>query len=164
MAGLVVAAFLLSMGNKPKACVSHIARLLSASDARLNAATSAPWKYKILALSFALLMAYLLFCAVMCAIAASGQGDGAFGIMLFSIIITYGGTRLLLCCWRPERIDNGLQYTCSRACSRSIRGTCSRASSRTCSSRPHTSTSSTSSPSATSMMCALSSPPLPPSL
>lgn len=69
MAGLIVAAFLLSMGNKPKA---------------------APWKYKILALSFALLMCYMLFCAVMCAIAASNQGGGAYSIMLFSIIATYG--------------------------------------------------------------------------
>ncbi|GJE97749.1 glycosyltransferase family 2 protein [Phanerochaete sordida] len=69
MAGLIIAAFLLSMGNKPKA---------------------APWKYKTLALSFALLMGYMLYCAVMCAIAASRQGDGAYSVMLFSIIATYG--------------------------------------------------------------------------
>ncbi|EKM54206.1 glycosyltransferase family 2 protein [Phanerochaete carnosa HHB-10118-sp] len=69
MGGLIIAAFLLSMGNKPKA---------------------APWKYKILALSFALLMGYLLFCAVMCAIAAARQGGSANSLMLFSIIATYG--------------------------------------------------------------------------
>lgn len=55
---------------------------------------SAHWKYKTLALSFALLMCYMLFCAVMCAIAASKQGDRAYSIMIFSIIITYGGISL----------------------------------------------------------------------
>ncbi|KAI0690108.1 glycosyltransferase family 2 protein [Cytidiella melzeri] len=69
MAGLVVSAFLISMGNKPKA---------------------APWKYLTLAILFALLMVYLIFCAIMCAIRASKQGDGAYSIMLFSIIVTYG--------------------------------------------------------------------------
>jgi chitin synthase len=44
-----------------------------------------------LAILFALLMVYLLFCAVMCAIGASKQGDSAYSIMLFSIIVTYGG-------------------------------------------------------------------------
>ncbi|KAI0339791.1 hypothetical protein BDW22DRAFT_1431288 [Trametopsis cervina] len=69
MAGLVISAFLISMGNKPKA---------------------AQWKYMSLAILFALLMAYLIFCAVMCAIRASTQGGGAYSIMLFSIIVTYG--------------------------------------------------------------------------
>ena len=40
-------------------------------------------------------MCYMLFCAVMCAISASGQGDNAYSIMLFSIICTYGGAWLL---------------------------------------------------------------------
>ena len=40
-------------------------------------------------------MCYLLFCAVMCAITASHQGDGAYSVMLFSIIATYGGTPAL---------------------------------------------------------------------
>lgn len=45
----------------------------------------------MLTILLALLMCYMLFCAVMCAIAASGQGGGAYTVMLFSIIVTYGG-------------------------------------------------------------------------
>ncbi|KAI8972260.1 hypothetical protein BD414DRAFT_500722 [Trametes punicea] len=69
MAGLVIACFLFSMGNKPKA---------------------ARWKYKICALIFAVLMVYVIFCAVMCSIQAAYQGGTAYRVMLFSIIMTYG--------------------------------------------------------------------------
>ncbi|KAI8993118.1 chitin synthase-domain-containing protein, partial [Trametes punicea] len=69
MAGLVIACFLFSMGNKPKA---------------------AEWKYKICALIFAVLMVYVIFCAVMCSIQAAYQGGTAYRVMLFSIIMTYG--------------------------------------------------------------------------
>ncbi|CDO75678.1 Glycosyltransferase Family 2 protein [Trametes cinnabarina] len=69
MAGLVIACFLFSMGNKPKA---------------------ARWKYKICTLIFAVLMVYVVFCAVMCSIQAAVQGGAAYRIMLFSIILTYG--------------------------------------------------------------------------
>ncbi|KAI9060296.1 glycosyltransferase family 2 protein [Trametes sanguinea] len=69
MAGLVIACFLFSMGNKPKA---------------------ARWKYKICTLIFAVLMVYVIFCAVMCSIQAAYQGGAAYRIMLFSIILTYG--------------------------------------------------------------------------
>ncbi|EIW63419.1 uncharacterized protein TRAVEDRAFT_69433 [Trametes versicolor FP-101664 SS1] len=69
MGGLVIACFLFSMGNKPKA---------------------AKWKYKICTIVFAVLMAYVIFCAIECAIQASYQGGPAYRIMLFSIIMTYG--------------------------------------------------------------------------
>ncbi|TFK90049.1 glycosyltransferase family 2 protein [Polyporus arcularius HHB13444] len=69
MAGLVIACFLFSMGNKPKA---------------------ARWKYKICTLIFAALMVYVIFAAVMCSVQAAKQGGAAYRVMLFSIIITYG--------------------------------------------------------------------------
>ncbi|KAI0746001.1 glycosyltransferase family 2 protein [Earliella scabrosa] len=69
MAGLVIASFLFSMGNKPKA---------------------ARWKYKICTLIFAVLMVYVIFAAVMCSIEAANQGGAAYRVMLFSIIVTYG--------------------------------------------------------------------------
>ncbi|THH00743.1 hypothetical protein EW026_g1841 [Hermanssonia centrifuga] len=69
MAGLVITAFLLSMGNKPKASKG---------------------KYKILTVIFAVLMCYMIFCAVMATIKASSQGGGAYSIMIFSLIATYG--------------------------------------------------------------------------
>ncbi|KAH9847147.1 chitin synthase-domain-containing protein [Lenzites betulinus] len=69
MAGLVIACFLFSMGNKPKA---------------------ARWKYMICTIAFAVLMAYVIFCAVMCSIQAARQGGSSYSVMLFSIIMTYG--------------------------------------------------------------------------
>lgn len=45
-----------------------------------------------LTILFGISMAYLLFCAIMCAIRASTEGDSAYSVMLFSIIVTYGGT------------------------------------------------------------------------
>ncbi|RPD57628.1 glycosyltransferase family 2 protein [Lentinus tigrinus ALCF2SS1-7] len=69
MAGLVVACFLFSMGNKPKA---------------------SRWKYKICTLIFAALMVYVIFAAVMCSIQAARQGGAAYRVMLFSIVVTYG--------------------------------------------------------------------------
>ncbi|KAI0769728.1 chitin synthase-domain-containing protein [Trametes elegans] len=69
MASLVIACFLFSMGNKPKA---------------------ARWKYKITALVFAVLMVYVIFCAIMCSIQAARQGGNSYRVMLFSIIMTYG--------------------------------------------------------------------------
>ncbi|KAM5538934.1 hypothetical protein V8D89_007429, partial [Ganoderma adspersum] len=69
MAGLVIAIFLFSMGNKPKASTL---------------------KYKICTLAFAVLMIYVIFAAVMCSIQAATQGGSAYQLMLFSIILTYG--------------------------------------------------------------------------
>lgn len=54
-------------------------------------AFSAKWKYKAVAIILALLMVYLLFAAVECAIQAAKQGGTAYQIMWFSIMITYGG-------------------------------------------------------------------------
>ncbi|KAJ7262233.1 glycosyltransferase family 2 protein [Mycena haematopus] len=69
MASVVVACFLFSMGNKPHA---------------------SPWKYKITAICLAILMAYMLFASILCALAAASQGGGANSTMLFSVVITYG--------------------------------------------------------------------------
>ncbi|KAI0268865.1 chitin synthase-domain-containing protein [Gloeopeniophorella convolvens] len=69
MASIVVACFLFSMGNKPR---------------------SAHWKYMSIAVILAVLMVYLIFAAVECAIQAAKQGGTAYQIMWFSIFVTYG--------------------------------------------------------------------------
>ncbi|KAJ7462232.1 glycosyltransferase family 2 protein [Mycena galericulata] len=69
MASVVIACFLFSMGNKPHA---------------------SKWKYKITAICLAVLMAYMIFASILCALAAAGQGGGANSVMLFSVVITYG--------------------------------------------------------------------------
>ena len=43
----------------------------------------------------AVLMVYLLFAAVMCAIQAAHEGGAANRVMAFSLIVTYGGTYAL---------------------------------------------------------------------
>lgn len=47
----------------------------------------------------AILMVYLLFAAVECAIQAAKQGGTAYQIMWFSILVTYGG--------EPKRFYSG---------------------------------------------------------
>ncbi|KZT66387.1 glycosyltransferase family 2 protein [Daedalea quercina L-15889] len=69
MGAIVVATFLFSMGNKPKA---------------------SKWKYQTTAILLAFMMIYLLFSAVMCAVKAAEEGSVAFQTMIFSLIITYG--------------------------------------------------------------------------
>ncbi|KZV63383.1 glycosyltransferase family 2 protein [Peniophora sp. CONT] len=69
MASIVIACFLFAMGNKPSAV--H-------------------WKYKLITLLLAVLMVYLLFAAVMCAIQAAHEGGAANRVMAFSLIVTYG--------------------------------------------------------------------------
>ncbi|KAG6813294.1 hypothetical protein H0H92_012449 [Tricholoma furcatifolium] len=69
MASLVVSCFIFSMGNKPQ--VSQ-------------------WKYKSAVCCFSVLMIYLYFASIKCAIQAAEQGGSANNVMLFSIIITYG--------------------------------------------------------------------------
>ena len=39
----------------------------------------------------ALMMVYLLFSAVMCAVHAAGTGGVVYNTMVFSVIVTYGG-------------------------------------------------------------------------
>lgn len=51
----------------------------------------------------AVLMAYMLFCAVLCAVAASKQGGYVYRVMLFSIIATYGG----MCAQRVIGVSRG---------------------------------------------------------
>ncbi|KAG6920226.1 hypothetical protein DXG01_004995 [Tephrocybe rancida] len=48
------------------------------------------WKYKSTAGCFSLLMVYLVFASVKCALQAAEQGGSANNVMLFSIVITYG--------------------------------------------------------------------------
>ncbi|KAK7692306.1 hypothetical protein QCA50_003931 [Cerrena zonata] len=69
MAGAVVACLLFSMGHKPRA---------------------AQLKYKLLTIFLAIMMCYMIFCAIMCAIAAASQGGNIYRIMIFSLICTYG--------------------------------------------------------------------------
>ncbi|KAI0295847.1 glycosyltransferase family 2 protein [Multifurca ochricompacta] len=69
LASIVIACFFFSMGNKPR---------------------SAKWKYKTVAIILAILMFYLIFAAVECAIQAARQGGTAYQIMWFSILVTYG--------------------------------------------------------------------------
>ncbi|TDL25938.1 hypothetical protein BD410DRAFT_764173 [Rickenella mellea] len=68
-ASILVACFLFSMGNKPKA---------------------SPWKYKLSAIIFAGLTFYMIICAIVCASRAAGQGGAVYSTMVFSILATYG--------------------------------------------------------------------------
>ena len=92
MASLVVACFLFAMGNKPRAYAGF--RLLTPHD-WLTCVRSVHWKYKLIAMLLAVLMVYLLFAAVMCAIQAAHEGGAANRVMAFSLIVTYGGTYAL---------------------------------------------------------------------
>jgi chitin synthase len=69
LGSIIVACFLFSMGNKPRA---------------------SKWKYKTASLVFAVLIVYLMFASAMCAVAAARQGGSANSVMLFSTIITFG--------------------------------------------------------------------------
>ncbi|KAJ6499356.1 chitin synthase [Mycena sanguinolenta] len=69
MASLIVSSFLFSMGNRPHA---------------------SKWKYQITAICLAILMAYMIFASILCALAAASQGGGANSTMLFGVAITYG--------------------------------------------------------------------------
>ena len=52
------------------------------------------WKYKMLTIFFAIMMCYMIFCAIICAVHAADEGSGAYNIMLFSVIATYGGRQI----------------------------------------------------------------------
>ncbi|KAG9316580.1 glycosyltransferase family 2 protein [Chiua virens] len=67
LASIIVACFLMSMGNKPRA-------------ARL--------KYKLASVFMAILMVYLLIASVLCGIASATQAGGS--VVLFSVAVTYG--------------------------------------------------------------------------
>ncbi|KAF8733443.1 hypothetical protein AX14_003877 [Amanita brunnescens Koide BX004] len=69
MASMVAACFLFSMGNKPRA---------------------SKWKYKTTAILLSLMMVYVIFASVICAIQAVKQPGPANDTILFSVIITYG--------------------------------------------------------------------------
>ncbi|KAF9241557.1 glycosyltransferase family 2 protein [Melanogaster broomeanus] len=67
LASIIIACFLMSMGNKPKA--AHL-------------------KYKLASIFLAVLMVYLIIASVLCGIAAASQVGG--GVVLFSVVVTYG--------------------------------------------------------------------------
>ncbi|KAF8482206.1 chitin synthase-domain-containing protein [Gautieria morchelliformis] len=68
-AAIVVACFLFSMGNKPKAAV---------------------WKYKLSSILFAFLSMYMIICAIICTVhAARSPGTSTYAQMMLSIIATY---------------------------------------------------------------------------
>ncbi|KAF8629158.1 hypothetical protein AX17_005743 [Amanita inopinata Kibby_2008] len=69
MASMIAACFLFSMGNKPRA---------------------SKWKYKMTAIMLSILMMYMIFASIMCAIQAIKQGGAANSTILFSVVITYG--------------------------------------------------------------------------
>ncbi|KAH6913854.1 chitin synthase [Coprinopsis sp. MPI-PUGE-AT-0042] len=69
LTAMVIGCFLVAMGNKPKA--AHV-------------------KYKAITIIFGVLMVYLLFTSVVCAIQATKQGGTANSVMLFSVLITFG--------------------------------------------------------------------------
>ncbi|KAL0577036.1 hypothetical protein V5O48_004970, partial [Marasmius crinis-equi] len=66
---MIAACFLFCMGNKPRAST---------------------WKYKFAVIFFSVLMIYMLFASILCAIAAGKQGGAANSAMLYSVVITYG--------------------------------------------------------------------------
>lgn len=53
--------------------------------------TSSRWKYMTAVIMYAAFMVYIIYCAIKCSIQAAHEGGEAYRIMLFSIIITYGG-------------------------------------------------------------------------
>jgi len=69
MASMIIACFLFSMGNKPAA---------------------AKMKYKLTSIFFAVLMLYLMFCSIKCAVAAASQGGSTGRVMVLSFLVTYG--------------------------------------------------------------------------
>ncbi|KAF9227386.1 hypothetical protein BS17DRAFT_775399 [Gyrodon lividus] len=67
LASIIIACFLMSMGNKPKA---------------------AHRKYMLASIFLAVLMIYLIIASVLCGIAAASQAGG--GVVLLSVVVTYG--------------------------------------------------------------------------
>ena len=87
MASLVVACFLISMGNRPKTWVSLTS---SARTMLTRRVFRAALKYKVMTVSMAILMFYLLFASVKCAIEAGHQGGAVNQAMVLSVLITVG--------------------------------------------------------------------------
>ncbi|KAF5316916.1 hypothetical protein D9611_003857 [Ephemerocybe angulata] len=69
LGSLIVGCFLISMGNRPQ-----------------NSET----KYKVMATAMGVLMVYLLFASIQCAIQAGKQGGTVNNTMVLSVLITYG--------------------------------------------------------------------------
>lgn len=86
LTAMVISCFLVAMGNKPKAYV----RLSCPSHPTLTTLNRAHVKYKAITIIMGVLMVYLLFTSVVCAIQAMKQGGTANSVMLFSVLITFG--------------------------------------------------------------------------
>ncbi|KAF4598284.1 hypothetical protein EYR38_006680 [Pleurotus pulmonarius] len=69
MGSIVIACFLFAMGNKPQ---------------------TSKMKYKLTSIFLAVLMVYLIFASIQCALKAAQQGGSANSVMLFSVVITFG--------------------------------------------------------------------------
>ncbi|PCH39198.1 glycosyltransferase family 2 protein [Wolfiporia cocos MD-104 SS10] len=69
MGSIVVACFLFSMGNRPRA---------------------SKWKCKLSAILLSCLLVYMIACAVFCAIRAARSGGTVYNTMVSSVVITYG--------------------------------------------------------------------------
>jgi chitin synthase len=86
LTAMVIGCFLIAMGNKPKAYVF----LVCLHHTILTSSNRAHVKYKAITIIFGVLMVYLLFTSVVCAMEALKQGGTANSVMLFSVLITFG--------------------------------------------------------------------------
>lgn len=55
-------------------------------------------KYKLTSIFLAVLMVYLIFASIQCALKAAQQGGSANSVMLFSVVITFGCEFSLIHC------------------------------------------------------------------
>jgi chitin synthase len=89
MASMVVACFLFSMGNKP---ASYALQFISNDmHSCVGYFERSKMKYKLTSIFFAILMLYLFFCTIKCAVAAASQGGSTGRLMVLSFLVTYGG-------------------------------------------------------------------------
>ena len=108
---IVMACFLFSMGNRPKALVSIVGFIVVISDFTYRA----PWKYYTATGLLAVLTGYMVACGVLCAIQAVKQVSTSttHRNMVFSLVITYGAwlfsSVLALDPW--HLVTCALQYT-----------------------------------------------------
>jgi len=108
LASIIIACFLMSMGNKPKAWgfvrSFHMSLKISPNCA------SAHRKYKLASIFLGALMIYIVVASVLCGIAAASQKDGS--LVLFSVAITCGGAppSSVLCIYPHPTLTCSLRY------------------------------------------------------
>ena len=56
----------------------------------INTSYRSKWKYKLTAILLGILMVYMIFASIKCALEAAGQGGEANSVMLLSVVVTYG--------------------------------------------------------------------------